>query len=305
MDTSGSTFAGIRNSLNERRQGWADVESNERGKPSWRKPVELNTIMVWDDIDASIFIKYPDLYRMFKFGYDRRTDKIIISSDKVGENLEFHCFCPKVFSSVSPLHLDDRFKELKRRLLVIPCKRIEEISDSRKAEMGITRDNWQFNLLDVDAIDWKGFHKEFESFWGLDNAQVFLKTRDNLSRSVKGLNSQQRAISLDLMACGITCGIWTGLKEATAKLKLYWDWFKQETEANANLSQLLREYIKQEKNNAKAGNTPLAIATNQIRSQVDIWFYEGWLLERPKMSQVQEAMLDLGMRSHKGIWRKV
>ena len=88
-------------------------------------------MMVWDDIDPSVFISSPDLYRMFKFGYDRRSDKISLSGKQTGTTLEFHCFCPKVFSSISHLHLDDRFKELKRRLIVIPCKRVEELSSDR------------------------------------------------------------------------------------------------------------------------------------------------------------------------------
>ena len=98
--------------------------------------------MVWEDIDASIFSNKPDIYRMFKFGYNRSTDKITISSKDIGMNLEFHCFCPKIFSSISSLHLDDRLRELKRRLIVIPFKSVEELSNERLTELGVTRDNY-------------------------------------------------------------------------------------------------------------------------------------------------------------------
>ena len=303
-DTSGSTFAGIRNDLDKRRQGWAEVSSADDEQRTFNKAVEKNTILVWDDIDAGVFAKHPDLYRMFKFGYDRKTDKIIISSKDVGQNLEFHCFCPKVFSSISPLHLDDRFKELKRRLVVIPCKRVEELSDERRLELGITKDNWQSKLIDIDLYDWTSFNYEFEQFWDLSMAQGFIETRNILSKTVKGLGSQQRVISLDILACGITSGIWRDEIEAIEKLKIYWNWFKNETEKNAGLGQLLKEYLKQEEKNFTLTGADVAIPTNQIRNQIDIWVYEGWLFEKPNFKQVQDIMLDLGMRLQKGIWRK-
>jgi hypothetical protein len=42
--------------------------------------------MVWDDVDSSVFANSPDLYRLFKFGNNRSTDKIILSSKEIGEN---------------------------------------------------------------------------------------------------------------------------------------------------------------------------------------------------------------------------
>jgi hypothetical protein len=153
FNSSSDTFAGIRNSLDKRRITWVEIPFPDEPDRTYNKEVEKNTCMVWDDVDASVFINSPDLYRLFKFGYDRSTDKITLSSKEVGQNLEFRCFCPKVFSTISPLHLDDRFRELKRRLIVIPCKRVEELSEERLAEIGITQDNWQNRLLNIDAYD--------------------------------------------------------------------------------------------------------------------------------------------------------
>jgi hypothetical protein len=98
---------------------------------------EKNAFMVWDDIDPSVFTTRPDIYRLFKFGYDRSTDTISISSDKAGKNLKFRCFCPKIFSSVSPLHTDSNFPELKRRLLTIKTKRLEDFDSSDRERMGM------------------------------------------------------------------------------------------------------------------------------------------------------------------------
>ena len=200
FNSSSDTFAGIRNSLDKRRIGYVEIPfaDDESGR-TCNKQIERNTCMVWDDVDASVFINSPDLYRLFKFGYDRSTDKITLSSKETGVNLEFRCFCPKVFSTISPLHLDDRFRELKRRLIVIPCKRVEELSEARLAEMGITTDNWQHGLLNIDAYDWSGFSDEFQAYWDLEKAQQFIETRRELTQSYVGLSSQQLAINASLV----------------------------------------------------------------------------------------------------------
>jgi hypothetical protein len=127
INNSSDTFAGIRNSLNKRRYSQLEMPSDDPKFPSWYKDVEVNTCMVWDDVDATVFTDNPDLYRLFKFGYDRNTDKIILSSNETGTNLEFRCFCPKIFSSITPLHLDDRFKELKNGINTIRSKRSTDI----------------------------------------------------------------------------------------------------------------------------------------------------------------------------------
>ena len=64
------------------------------------------------------------------------------------------------------------------------------------------------------------------------------------------MSSQQRTISLDLLACGIASGIWQDEQEATSKMKAYWSWFKDETTKFAGLSGLLKDYLQQESRNA-------------------------------------------------------
>ena len=304
INSSSDTFAGIRNSLEERRRGYADVVDPDDPTRTWREPVAKNTCMVWDDINAQTFTSQPQLYNMFKFGCDTTTDKITISSGEAGQNIEFRCFCPKIFSSISPLHLDDSFRELKRRLIVIPCKRVEELSDTRKAELGITDDNWQGKLLDPSAYDWKGFSQVFSQFWDLENAQSFLTIRRILAKSVRGLSSQQRGMSLDIMAAGIASSLWQDEAEATERMKVYWQWFKTETEKNAGLGTLLKNYIDQEAENARNGGRALEIYTSQLRSQIKNWVDMGWLYEKPQSKKIKELMLDLGMRLQHGKWRK-
>ena len=304
INSSSDTFAGIRNSLDARRKGCIELPHPTVPGQTYKKEVVRNTCMVWDDINAQTFTSQPNLYNMLKFGTDKSTSKITLSSKEVGENLEFECFCPKIFSSITPLHLDDRFRELKRRLIVVPCSRVEELTDERKAELGIFDDSWQGKLLDLTAYNWKGFSECFQEFWDLEMAQMFLATRSILPKSVKGLGSQQRAISLDLLATGITSGVWEDESVAIEQIKAYWKWFKQETEKNAGLGGLLKDYINQEEANAKNGGRPLQIHTHELRNRVDNWVTQGWLFEKPKSAQVKEMMLDLGMRLQQGIWRK-
>lgn len=304
INSSSDTFAGIRNSLDQRRNSYAQVPDELEPERTYSKRVEKNTCMVWDDIDSSVFINNPDLYRLFKFGYDRTTDMITISSKEVGENLRFHCFCPKIFSSISPMHLDDRFKELRRRLIVIPCKRVEDLSDQRKNELGIIDNAWETRLINIGSCNWKGFSNEFQEFWDLELASAFITTRKLLSQSVRGLSSQQRTISLDLMATGIASGIWQDEQEATDRMKFYWSWFKGETEKSAGLGNLLATYIKREEVNAKNAGRELEIYTSQLRSQIENWVSMGWLYEKPHSKEVKETLLDLGMRLRQGKWVK-
>ena len=304
INSSSDTFAGIRNELDKRRYKGVDVpDPDEPGKTRYVH-CEQNTFMVWDDVDATVFSSQPDLYRLFKFGVDKTTDKITLSGKDTGTNLEFRTFCPKVFSSISPLHLDDRFRELKRRLIVIPCKRVEELSDKRKVELNITDNNWQSKLLDLGAYNWKGLKHEFAEFWDLEQGKAFLDTRKLLGSSINGLGSQQRAISLDLLACGIVSGVWADENIALERIKTYWNWFRQETEKNASLGSLLRDYIRQEEKNARNGGKALEINTPCLRRQVTHWFDAGWLYEKPRLKEVKELMLDNGMRLQKGIWKR-
>ena len=189
-------------------------------------------------------------------------------------------------------------------MIVIPCQRVEELSDDRKNELGVTRDDWQSKLLDLDAYDWSGFGEVFADYWDMEMAKAFIVIRRVLSQTIKGLSSQRRGISLDLMATGIATGVWRDEYEALERIKAYWKWFKDETEKSAGLGTLLKEYIRLEARNASNASRPLEIYTAELRNQIDVWVQQGWLYEKPKTSSIKELMLDLGMRHQKGKWIK-
>lgn len=307
INSSSDTFAGIRNSLNDRRRGWINLPTADPTLPAGiNKEIEVNTCMVWDDIDPRVFTSKGDIYRLFKFGYDRSSDKIEVSSEVTGENHVFHCFCPKTFSSISPLHLNEELKELRRRLIVIPTKRIEDLSEARKAKLGAYEGIWEQNLIDVSSIRWKSFSKLFKDFWNLDMARLYLTNYKLLGRHLKGLNSQERAICIDLITTGVTCGIWADEDEAINDVKEYWKWFRGEVKIGESpLLQLLKRLARQEVKNAKNGGVDVRISNQQVKVNCQMWYEQGQLLEKPSSKVINEVMNELGYRLViGGIWIK-
>ena len=105
ITSSETTYAAIRNSLRDRKTKTILVESDDPKFPgSYGKVIEANTCMVWEDINSKTFASRPEIYNMFKFVYDKSCDTIQISSEKIGNNETFRCFCPKIFSSIDPIH---------------------------------------------------------------------------------------------------------------------------------------------------------------------------------------------------------
>ncbi len=293
IHSSADSFAAIRNDLQQRK--W-----NQDG-------IELNTCMVWDDIDPNVFSLRPDIYRMFKFGYDRSSDTISISSDKTGQNLRFNVFCPKIFSSVAPLHLDSDYPEFRRRLLVIKTKKIEDFTELEKDAAGILEGMWQQQLVDPNLIDWDGFNQQYIELWGdLEVARYYLEVRKLLAdMSMPGMNSHQRVISFDLLATGIVTGIWSSEIDAVTRLSRYWRWFSLEMENSQEvLYQLLEEVIKKEEENAKRGNVAPEIPAREIKLKIDFWYAQGILTEVPNTKQVAKTMYQLGYRQRLRNWVK-
>ena len=184
ITSSETTYAAIRNSLRERKHKYITISQDDPIFPERNKLVEANAFMVWEDISSKTFLAKPEIYNMFKFGYDKSCDTIQMSSDIKGQNETFRCFCPKVFSSIDPIHALDDFKELRRRLIVIPTNKIENDS----------------NLLDIDTIDFTGFNFLFQKYWNIEQASIWLTIRKALPRRFKGLSSTESAISQDVIA---------------------------------------------------------------------------------------------------------
>ncbi len=283
---STTTYAAIRNDLREKKTKWILVPSKKAGMPPMSKPVEANTFMSWEDIDLQTFKKQPNIYVLLKCGYDKATDTIKISGENKGTNEKFRCFCPKAFSSIQPIHATEEYSELRRRLIVIPTKKIE---------------NTELDLLDIDNIDWTDFSSKFNEFWDINQAELWFITRSAVSK-VKGLTSQQKAISLDLIATGVSAGIWHDENEAVKELKECFNWLKQDVQIEkAPLETLLVELIENMEKDAKG--IGVCIYSKQLKGFCENWYQQGYLMDRPSNKEILRIMNEKGYRTNtKGQW---
>lgn len=298
LNSSGDTFASVRNSLDTRRKGYTLIPSDNPAFPDgYTKEIEINTCMVWDDIDAKVFTEKGDLYRLFKFGYDKSADKIEISSLDKGKNLVFHCFCPKTFSSIAPLHLNEQLLELRRRLLVIPTKKIEDIENDRSWQLDHHPLRNNNDLINTDLISWKDLDNEFKRYWDIERARDYLTVRKTLSRSLPRLTSTQKIVSLDLLTTGIVCGIWNSQDNAIDEITTYWRWLENEVQANQEpLSLLLKKLVETEADNALSNHENISISNAQIRAYCETWYHNSDLLEKPTTREIKRIMSELGYR---------
>lgn len=277
ITSSETTYAAIRNSLRERKHAYILIEGQDPLFPSYPKLVEANTFMVWEDISIQTFLKYPEIYNMFKFGYDKSCDTIQMSSEIKGKNETFRCFCPKVFGSIDPIHSCQKFRELRRRLIVIPTKKLDSIEQ---------------DLLDTDQINWQGFGRLFNDFWDYDCADIYLSIRATLVKHLKELTPTEKTISLDLIATGITTGIWKDETVAVKELRECFDWLEQE---KIPLENLLEGLVENKE----------SVYSRTIKAQVEVWYQQGCLLERPTSKEIIAVMREFGYRSNcKGSWIK-
>jgi hypothetical protein len=84
--------------------------------------------LLFDNVYCSTFTQNPQLLALILSGYDKSSDKLMIAS-AMGENIIFRTFSSKIISSVEPLWLDAKLKELSRRLLIIRHQRTEELGE--------------------------------------------------------------------------------------------------------------------------------------------------------------------------------
>jgi hypothetical protein len=296
VHTSADTFPAIRNDLEARK--W--VLDRESGKA-----IERNAILIWDDIDEGIFTSKPDIYRMLKFGYDKESDTISISTTKPGVNIQFRCFCPKILSSCSPLHVSSATLELQRRMLLVKTKKIEEFSESEKRANNLFDVLFTPARLDLAQYSWKGFEREFYNFWNQDLARYYVSIRKAIADTPPILDSHALPISIDLLATAITTGVWSSQEEAYDKITAYWDWHSKTCSDNlASLAGLLAQITSVAETNAKNTQMIPEINSRHLRECAYNWHHQGMLETEPTPKAIGQAMAQLGYRLKLGKWIK-
>lgn len=213
--SANSTYAAIRNSLNQSR--WADDDFR----------FELNTCLVFDDCKEGSF--NDDLFTLFRCGYSRDTERIQISSQTPGVNITFYSFSPKVFSTTSLFPFKPAFEELMRRSFVFTFKR-----------SSIERE-----YLEPSDVDFTPYRAAFKQRWeNLDNSSEmmdFLKFIRSLRRP-KSIDSNKWLISKPMIASLVFNEIVANKVEAIELIQTYWAEF---TKPKSALTQLLEREIAQ------------------------------------------------------------
>jgi hypothetical protein len=237
------TFAAIRNELN--RQRWIDPEE---------KTMELDgAILCWDNIHAETLERDIGIYQLLLFGYSRASERIMIAG-KEGVNRYYQVFCPKVISSIEPLHTFPQFEELWRRFLIIEHKPWEKFTTADKDGLS---DDFDINQdrLDLDSIDWTEFSSVFHQIWNdHGNCYQYAKYRNALTHKGKKaikipkiITGARWTISIDLICTGLVVGTWSKPQEAVDHMASYWEWYDKHIEHNQSATvQHLQDFIEQE-----------------------------------------------------------
>lgn len=207
------TFASIRNALSERKYGKFDKEMLEYEQPEEQD----GCILCWDNLDRTTMVREPRLYQLLLVGYDKTTALMSIAQPD-GSNRSFNVYCPKIISSIDPFHLSPDYSELRRRILLIPHKKQENL---------LPGEGYECELLDVDSIAWAGIEEQFHSFWSKEsNCREYVGFRKSMKRSLKpkSLTSGQWVVSVDLICTGLVLKAWKSLSEALAAIEWYWSY---------------------------------------------------------------------------------
>lgn len=298
--TAADTFASVRNTL--------DAQKYLRtGKDT---SFERNTIMVWDDLDPSVFFERPNLYRMLKSGYNRNSDRISIASSKAGENITMRVFAPRILSSISPLHNFPELDELSRRCLVIATKPIEDFTPSEIVSLNLPPGE-SFDPIDLASISWKGLEGQLFRFWNDEGrATEFIAIRkalgrkNNKYRKLSTFDSNKWTISVDLLATAIASN-YLSPDDAIEFFNQYWQWHEDHCkQSNSAFNSLLREFLDDELKQIKqanvtlqnAGQSPIPeiVPASVLKKQISAWSVNGQLDKRPTIDTIVAEMRSIG-----------
>jgi hypothetical protein len=278
------TFAAIRNEIDSKKKQVIEYWTGDSQLPHY-KECEANMMMVWDDIDPNILTTKPDIFRMLKVGCDRRTSVISLSGDKVGVNMMFDCFSPKIFSSISPLHAIPELGELKRRMLVIPHRRSD------------------FLPIFYDDYLWETLSKRLAGFWDLTSAGAFVDFRNRLSQRHKlrdAVEASRWFILRDFITTGFVTGIWQHTEQAVEDLTSFFNWQHRLGEiSKGELETLIEGYIKECESACMH-----KIYNSNLRNRVDSWLKARMLFDRPRRGEVSEIMQRYGYICSNAVWTK-
>jgi hypothetical protein len=305
------TFASIRISLNRMRFNSTETMDYV--------PDECEgAILCWDNIHSQTFVNDTKLYQMVLSGYDRGTDKIQIA-DGAGGVIEYYTFAPKIMSSIEEFHLDPKFSELRRRLMIMPHKKLDKFQPGERLSYDV--DFLASDLLDIDTVHWEGIDQIFKMFWSspnnckqyVFNRQVFAKRKQSKLKLNSHISSDRWAIGIDFLATGLTLGAFNDAQDACDFYGAYWQYIDETvfSEIGATL-QYIREFMYSETATAFDINTemrkkgmkeyPIIVSPTKLKNILDALHMEGKLEQAPSNKTINLLMRDEGWTLKKQGW---
>lgn len=298
IKSAATTFAALRNHLNRAR--WHDPETHT---------LERNCILIWDDISQET-LGNPQIYSLFKSGYNRKTEVIEIASGEPGQNLQFRTFSAKVVSSVRPFYAESRYSELNRRCLVLKFKAWETMTPSEKGQTLSSISE----RLDPDSVDWSGFGSKYDEFWKrTENLEHYSNLKREVMKRKKSfkipdiVTSERWTISTELLCSGVVTGVWDSLTSGVQALATYWEWYERNLVSGIGaIHKVLKIFIDAQVNrinheNEKMGcdYEPLEIRPETLKKYIWEASGKGELDVMATPGNIAVAMADLGWRLDK------
>ena len=216
---------------------------------------ERNYCFFLDDVKAAKILAEDHLYAILRNGCYRKTGNYAISSE-VGINKNFRIFCPKGLSTIEEFWNTEAFSELKRRALIIPCKKIESINGDNE-------------LLEIEAINWNGFSDLPLFFWNDRN-------RLSLYASILRTASSNRPKSIEKARWGI-CGsvyaslVATEIVESAKEAKDLLEHCLREMEKNTpkpTFEKVLELFLTHKRDEMTRFNQPIVISVEEIQKHL-------------------------------------
>lgn len=314
---SKTTYASIRNIINDSIYFDAKLGAIEGN-------FKEGSFLCWDNLRPDQLLLDTSTYQLLLSGYSRSTSNIQISSATAGTNLTFNCFSPVILSSIFPLHIDSEFDELHRRMITIPHKPFELLSDDELSDI-IKHDGLSdiYEKLDIDDCDFSGLSDLYVSFWDDDARATLAHNRKRLMVASKGKNSPFReggasffTLLVDVLANGFTLNAWKSLEEcAEFFLELYSACQQVNTQSESASLVLLKRFVDKHVEVQRALNVslslaklppiPLRVPAQDVKEHLDKLSQEGRLEKRVQVRERNQLMASLGYRLDAKSWVEI
>lgn len=297
-----TTAAAIRNIVNQQKYGSDWKAELELVDGDYSKLVEYDTILLWDDINAS-HLRNETILSMFKSSYTKKSSWLQIAIGGEGRNMKFNCFSKKVTGSIHPIWQDSELSELKRRVVPIKHAYYDSFSDEDKAQ-NLSPDDERLILWDY--LDFSGYNG-LMNFWqgqngksgatNLDVLQDLQRDRRvrNYIRKHDGMTKNQKQLSFDLIISLMVLNDISHI-ESCRIFSDYWKFAESEILSKKSaLEMFLSGFVKEQLIQwIGMGDIPHEIDSKTLAIAVRTAYQSGQIYGRFKPHEVTETMGKLG-----------